>query len=280
MVKRAVGLILLGGVLFIVAPANRVPLLKTSPAASPTPAPIPKVDEKKPNALQRFFSWVGDTVTRPFRKQVPVISDPPHVVVTPSKSLISFCRPDLRQITEQGCSPGREVELTATVGSPENDAKVLFTWNVTAGRLKGEGPKVTWDLSELAIGTYTAMVEVNDGNQLTANAATSVTIAQCSDCMTVVIPCPTVSVSCPSGADSKLPIPFAATISGGDSDVKPTYTWSITAGKIISGQGTSKITIDASKLAGQAVTATVTVGGDYSPRCQRKIASCSVLEVQ
>jgi len=137
---------------------------------------------------------------------------------------------------------------------------------------------VTWDLYGVPQGTYTVTVEVNDGNQLTANAATTVTVTRCSDCGYVVIPCPTVSVSCPSVVDSKQPVVFEATVAGGDPEVKPTYTWSITAGKIISGQGTSKLRIDASNLVGHPITATVTVGG-LDPRCQGNIASCSVEEV-
>jgi hypothetical protein len=160
----------------------------------------------------------------------------------------------------------------------QND-EMLFTWSVTAGRLRGDGRKVTWDLYGVPEGTYTATVEVNDGNQHTANASTTVTVAHCSDCMFFVIPCPTVSVSCPSETDSKHPVVFEATVSGGDSEVKTTYIWSVTAGKIISGQGTSKITVDASNLVGQSLTATVTVGG-YNPICQGTTAVCTVLELR
>jgi len=179
---------------------------------------------------------------------------------------------------EHSCSPSDEVELSATAGSPAIDADLLFTWNVTGGRLRGEGPKVIWDLSELREGVYKAMVEVNDGNQHTAYASTTITVARCSHCMYVVIPCPTVSVSCPSVVNSKQPVVFEAAVSGGDSEVKPIYTWSITAGKIISGQGTKKIEVDASNLGGKSITATVTVGG-FDSDCQGNIASCSVNEV-
>jgi hypothetical protein len=167
--------------------------------------------------------------------------------------------------------------LTANVASPQNN-ELLFTWDVTAGRLSGEGHRVTWNLNGVAPGTYTATVEVNDGNQHTTNATTSVTVATCSDCVTWESPCPTISVSCPSRADSKALMVFEATVSGGYTELKTTYTWSVTAGKIISGQGTTKITVDASNLAGQSITATVTVGG-YDPRCAGNTASCSVIDV-
>lgn len=274
---RSLALITLGGVLVIVAPASRVTTVPaTPPAASPTPVPTPDAGEKKPNPVRRFFSWVGGTVTRPFRRRVQVIGDPPIVDVTASKSLITVCAVYLQMTPEHSCSPGREVELSASAG--DNDAGLLFTWHVTAGRLRGKGPKVTWDLKDVAEGTYTATVEVNDENQHAASDTTTVTIARCSDCMTVVIPCPIVSVSCPSRADSKQPIVFEATVSGGYTDLKPTYAWSVTAGRIISGQGTTKIMVDASNVAGQSITASVTVGG-YNPRCSGTTAMCTVLEV-
>jgi hypothetical protein len=280
-IGRSLALIMLGGVLFIVAPANRdttAPFPATSPTVSPTSIPTPEAREKKPNPVRRFFSWVGGLVTRPFKRRVPVISDPPNVVVTPSKSLITSCPVYLQMTPEHRCSPEREVELSATAGSQDADNRLLFLWQVTGGRLRGEGQKVTWDLSGLADGTYTATVEVNDGNQLTASASTTVTTARCSDCMTVVIPCPVVAVACPSRADSKQSLVYEATVSGGYTELKTTYTWSVTAGKIISGQGTTKITVDASNLAGQSITATVTVGG-YDPRCTGNTASCSVIDV-
>jgi len=52
-----------------------------------------------------------------------------------------------------------------------------------------------------------------------------------------------------------------------------TYNWSVSAGTISSGQGTSSITVDTAGLGGQTVTATVEVGG-LDPACSRT-ASCS-----
>ena len=54
-------------------------------------------------------------------------------------------------------------------GGPDVDAKLLFVWVVSAGRIRGEGQRVIWDLSDTAEGTYTANVEARDGTGLTAN---------------------------------------------------------------------------------------------------------------
>ena len=162
------------------------------------------------------------------------------------------------------------------MGDVQNN-EVLFTWTVTAGRLRGEGRNVTWNLSGVAVGTYTARVDVNDGNQHTSTASITVQVIHCADCGWASSICPSISVSCPSRADSKQPVVFEATISGGYSEMKPTYSWSVTAGKIISGQGTTKITVDASNLAGQSITATVTVSG-YDPKCTFNTASCTLID--
>jgi len=132
---------------------------------------------------------------------------------------------------------------------------------VDGGRLRGDGGKVTWDLNGLPEGTYTASVEANAGNNLVAYDKTTVKVAHCTDCVWGESRCPAVSVSCPSGADSKKPVVFEASVAGGDWEVKPSYTWSLTAGKIMTGQGTTKITLNVSELAGKSVTATVIVGG-------------------
>jgi hypothetical protein len=52
-----------------------------------------------------------------------------------------------------------------------------------------------------------------------------------------------------------------------------TYNWSISAGAISSGQGTSSITVDTATLGGQSVTATVELSG-LDPSCSRT-ASCT-----
>ena len=179
---------------------------------------------------------------------------------------------------KDNCFVSNEVTLTADAMDPQINNELLFTFSVPAGRLRGVGRTVTWDLAGVPIGTYTATVEVNDGNQLTSNASTSVTVARCSDCAFVESPCPTVLVSCPSGVGSKQPVTFEATVSGGYTENTVTYKWSLTAGKIISGQGTKKVVVDVSDLTGQSLTGTVTVGG-FDPNCSFNVASCSILHV-
>lgn len=227
--------------------------------------------KERRNPVRRFFSWIADAVRRPFRKRVPPISDPPIVRLSSAPSSISFCPPWTHSI--DSCTPGREVELSAAVSGPGVKAKILFVWAVSVGRLRGEGQKVIWDLSGVADGTYTANVEVNDSTGLTANASTKVTIAMCPNCITLESPCPTIAVSCPENAKSNDSMTFQAHIYGGDPNVKVTYTWSVNAGKISGGQGTSMVTIDVSDVARGSITATISIGG-LEPGCVNT-ASCT-----
>ena len=62
------------------------------------------------------------------------------------------------------------------------------------------------------------------------------------------------------------PVTFTASVTGGPEGFAPTYNWSVSAGTITSGQGTSTITVDTAGLGGQTVTATVSIGG-ADPTC-------------
>jgi hypothetical protein len=198
---------------------------------------------------------------------------PPNVapvvnsVTTSSSSIMLPCPEGTSSAT---CTPSasREVTLTADATDANNDT-LLYTWTVTGGRLTGEGRTVTWDLSGVNAGTYTASVEVNDGNQHTANGTATVTVADCTDCKP---PCPTVSVSCPTEVDAGQPLTFTAAVDNVGS-LTLTYNWSVSAGTISSGQGTSSITVDTTEAGGGTITATVELGG-VDPICSRT-ASCT-----
>jgi hypothetical protein len=73
--------------------------------------------------------------------------------------------------------------------------------------------------------------------------------------------CPTVTVSCPDSVEAGAELTFTAGVSGGDADVDPTFNWTVSAGTISSGQGTSTIVVDTAGAGGMTITATVDVGG-------------------
>lgn len=85
--------------------------------------------------------------------------------------------------------------------------------------------------------------------------------------------CPAVNVSCPDMVKEGADLTFTADLSGGPSGVTPTYNWTVSAGSIKSGQGTSTIVVDTTDTGGQTITATVDVGG-FERECSTS-ASCT-----
>ena len=254
---------------------SRAPAFAATPStASRCAAFHPDTDEKPPNPVRRFFTWIIRGITRPFRRspQFPCRL-PPTVSISASNSSITLPCPQTT-LPAANCPTDSEVTLLASATDPEN-AQLLFTWSVTAGRIRGEGHRITWDLSGVGLGTYTATVEVNDGQQHAAAAATSVTVSQCSECEKPPAICPAITVSCPSDMEADKPITFVANVTGDKQETKTAIMWSLTAGKIISGQGTSKITISASETERRGLTATASLTG-ADPSCSTTIASCTI----
>src|ERR1044071_8596448 len=74
--------------------------------------------------------------------------------------------------------------------------------------------------------------------------------------------CPLVGISRPQdkeGAERKYVL--VANISGADPKMEPTYKWCISAGKIMRGEGTYEIEIDAADVKDEVITVTVIIGG-------------------
>ena len=205
-------------------------------------------------------------------REPPRPPNQPPVVDRVAPSISAILRPCPPGQLPDNCTPtGDSVTLVAEARDPDND-QLLYTWSVTGGRLTGEGRQVTWDLSGVQNGSYTATVEVNDGNLHKATGSATVTVADCT-CKRPIV-CPTVSVSCPNEVEPNQPITFTASVQGGEPGATFTYNWSVSAGTISSGQGTSSITVDTAGLAGQSVTATVSLGG-ADPSCTGTTASCT-----
>lgn len=90
--------------------------------------------------------------------------------------------------------------------------------------------------------------------------------------------CPKIHVDCTEesiGANlTRESATFSASIVGFSSYVEPTYMWSVSAGKITNGQGTSTITVDTKGLPrGLEIKVTLEVGG-AQPWCEHS-ASCT-----
>ncbi len=193
------------------------------------------------------------------KKQTERLSGPPSLSLAADPSMIKACNDE-----------SARVRLVATARSFDG-APLRYKWTTSGGRLRGEGANTTWDLAGARAGVYQASLEVDDGRDLNCVAFSSVAIVV-TDCPPPPPVCPTVNISCPEAGSENAPVTFTTTISGGTPNITPGYNWTITAGRITSGQGTPSITVDTGGLAGQTVRASVDVTGFGMP-CP---ASCSV----
>lgn len=88
--------------------------------------------------------------------------------------------------------------------------------------------------------------------------------------------CPTIRISCPDIFRVGSDVSFTAVVSDLVSDSKLTYNWTVSAGAIVTGQGTNSIVVDTAGLKGEPLTGTVEVGG--LPGGCSKSASCSIFD--
>jgi hypothetical protein len=225
--------------------------------------------------FQAFFGRRNERLPTVFPNQ------PPTVSLSASSSRVTLaaeCPTGQRPVAT--CTPtAGTVQLSATATDPDGDT-LLYTYSTTGGRVTGDGPNATLDLTGVAPGTYTVTVEVDDGCGCIAFTSTTVTVDRCpcEDIPPPPVACPTVTVSCPDTVTPGSPITFTANVSGGDSNVTPTFNWTVSAGTISSGQGTSSITVDTTNVSG-TVTATVDVGG-YGRECSTSNSCTTSIPVE
>jgi hypothetical protein len=128
---------------------------------------------------------------------------------------------------------------------------------------------VIWDLSDAPPGVYTASVTVESGFEeggtepsCVAFTSTNIIVHSCPPPRYV---CPNVSVSGTEAQQAGKPITFTAFV-GGPPDFTPAYNWKVSAGRVVSGQGTPNIAVDTTGLAGRTVKATIEITG-YNLEC-------------
>jgi hypothetical protein len=171
------------------------------------------------------------------------------------------CGPGQRPAPGATCSDDMSVNVTTDAVDPENDV-LTYQYNVSGGRIVGQGANVSWDLTGAQPGTYTITAGVDDGCGVCGKTQTrTITVANC-ECIDVC-QCPTLDVTGTVGAVRPgETITFTANVSGGTQS-NVTYNWTVSPGATITeGQGTPVIRVATSAdMAGQSVTGTVNIGG-------------------
>lgn len=195
-------------------------------------------------------------------KVVSAVNAPLTLNLTADSNVVSAC--------DAGGAP--QVKLKANAVSP-GGYPIKYRWTTTAGTISGEGPVVTWNLAGLKPGYYKASLDIQSiGSDGSCQAFSSVTVLV-NPCVAVQPVCPAVEIVCPTYVGVGQPLTFSSRLAGGvPANITPAYNWTVSAGTIISGQGTDTIKVDTTGLGGQTVRASLSVGG-YNLECA---ADCAV----
>ncbi len=206
-------------------------------------------------ALSALVAFLSAPQTFSQTRTVASANAPLSLSLTSDANAVSACvdgAPQVR-LTAQAVSPG---------GYP-----IKYKWSTSAGVINGEGPVVTWNLAGLKPGYHKASLDIESvGSDGSCQAFSSVSVLV-NACPAIQPVCPAIEVLCPNKVALDQPLTFTSLSTGGvPAKVSPVYNWSVSAGKIIEGQGTSTIKVDTTGLGGQTVRATLSVGG-YSLEC-------------
>src|SRR5215212_7109840 len=201
-----------------------------------------------------------------------VFAQKPQVVSAASAPLSLSLTSDANSVRACDNSGAPQVQLTAKAVSPSNNP-IKYKWTTNEGTIIGEGPVVTWNLAGLKPGYHKASLDIQSvGSEGSCQAFSSVSVLV-NPCAAVQPVCPAVEIVCPTQIAMDQPLTFSSRLAGGvPATATPVYNWSVSAGTIIEGQGTSTIKVDTTGLSGQTVTAMLSVGG-YTLECA---ADCAV----
>ena len=216
-----------------------------------------------PLALVGFTVFASETFAQKSRARTTTTYDTaPAVQLTAAPTVVTACAGD-----------SARVQLDARASS-SGGGTLRYRWSLSGGRIDGDGPNPTWDLSGLRPGYYKAFVEVGASEDCVVFSSVTI-LVRCQPPPPQII-CPSIIVSCPDKVRAGQSVTFSASVTGGSPGIAPVYNWTVSAGKIIAGEGTNTITVDTTGVMAQSVKATVTIPGYDALNCS---ASC-VAQIQ
>ncbi len=202
--------------------------------------------------------YASPSFAQKVKKQI-VAFTPPVLSVAAEPAVVTACA--------GGDNTASLVHLNARASSSGSNP-IRYHWSASFGRVEGDGAAVTWNLSGLEPGYYRAFVDIDTGSGDELCRVFSSTTVLVNRCPPPAPVCPNIVISCPERAILGEPLDFSATVTGGTSGITLSYNWTVSAGRIISGQGTPTIKVDTAGLSGQPVTATLSMGG-YPMDCSK-----------
>lgn len=207
-------------------------------------------------------------------RQGPIVNQPANVesVAMTTREIVLACQPGFEPRAGSSCPAGAGVGITVKASDPENDV-LTYNYTVSGGRITGQGANVNWDLSGLRAGTYTITAGVDDGCGTCGKTVTETIVVKACDCVESCT-CPTLSVSGGGIVEPGQAMSFRANLTGGTGNSAVSYTWSVSNGRIVRGQGTSSIEVDTAGLDNTNITATVNI----SKPCATKTCATTASE--
>jgi hypothetical protein len=216
--------------------------------------------------IVQFFAGRRNEREVPTKPNTPAVIS--NVTVSDSEIVLPTC-PEGQKPREgsTACNDAASVNIATTATDADNDP-LIYQYTVSGGRVTGTGANVAWDLTGVQPGTYTVSVGVDDGCGVCGQPVTrEVRIVTCTDCVPIVV-CPTdVRVA----VDRELinegeTATFTASATLNNNN--PAYNWTVSAGEIVSGQGTPTLVVRAAPgTGGSNITASVNFG-NIDPTCQ------------
>ena len=178
--------------------------------------------------------------------------------------LVAPCEPGRTPAHGQGISDNMIVDVRAVAVDAEEDV-LAYNFQVSGGRVIGQGAHVSWDLTGVKPGMYSITAGVDDGCGICGATKTeTVTVARCLPSCSL-IECPDITINGPDIL--AVENAFTANVSGGSVEVI-TFNWSVAGGVILNGQGTPAITVKMpTNVSEKNFSVTVNVGGLEEGHC-------------
>jgi hypothetical protein len=197
-----------------------------------------------------------------------------------SATLVHTCGPNICVPKER-----RAIILRVSATDTENDP-LTYEYSPTGGEILGTGNSVSWRLGGERVGDYVVTVKVTDSKGASTAETLKVAVKECWSCRMSgpEPPCPLISVTAWSDfTETK------ETYRGGllyfhamvqtDSyfQTRPDYVWTVSNGRLLSGQHTPSIKVETMGEPGKSVTATIEIEG-FDPSCIKKADSSLVIK--
>ena len=173
----------------------------------------------------------------------------------------------------ESIEPGEKLTCSANLSFRAATTVPRYLWSVSSGRItQGQGTSsITVSTAGVTAKRLRVRLRLPQFGQDCADSA--VVIFKGDDVVITPPPdtkpepvCPEIKMACPESVTKGKEISCSVNLSGGTKDAKPRYSWSVSAGTITQGQGTSAISVSTAQVSEKTLTIRLNLGG-FGRRC-------------